>query len=173
MNVEKSRIKKERRYPVKRTVYMQTVGKLLPRRIRQILKELGFDVWVNPKQGNGIDIKVWYEKSLILVGEILNWSIGSRLSEKRHTNMISNLAKYDCRRILIYTTLDQKSLPQFIKNGIDTLELGYQILPRYYYYFFSSKGQIEKRKIDSAMTKKEIKNKMLSYIKKHFLHIGI
>lgn len=163
----------KKRYPVKRTVYMQTVGRLLPRRISQVLMALGFSVWINPGQGNDIDMKVWHNDRLILVAEILNWSIGSRMSDRRLRKMISNLNKYDCRKLQIYTTLDEKSLSTFNQNGIDTLQIGYQLLPKYYYNFFCSKEQVEKRKIDSAATKEEIKHRIISYLKKHYLHIGI
>jgi len=155
-----------RRYPVKRTLYMQTVGRLLPRRISQILRELGFKVWINPNQGNNIDIKVWSNNTLIIVGEILNWSIGSKLAEKRLNKMISNLNNYDCRKLLVYTTLDQASVSKFVQNGIDVLEIGYQLLPKFYYDFFSVKRQVERREIDSDVTKKEIREKISSYLER-------
>lgn len=163
----------EKRYPVERTVYMQTTGRLLPRRISQILRMLGFSVWTNPSQGNDIDMKVWHNDRLILAVEILNWSIGSNMSDKRLRKMISNLNKYNCRKLLIYTTLDEKSLSTFAQNGIDVLQIGYQLLPKSYYNFFSLKEQVKKRKIDSASTKEEITHRIISYLKKHSLHIGI
>lgn len=157
----------KRRYPVERTVYVQTTGRLLPRRISQILRELNFKVWINPKQGNDIDIKVWQNDTLIIAGEILNWSIHSILSKKRLRKMISNLKKFNCRKLVIYTILDEISLSEFRKNGIDTLEIGYQILPKDYYYFFSFKGQIERRKIDSKATKQDLKNKITAYLRRN------
>lgn len=146
---------------------MQTVGRLLPRRISQILRESGFKVWINPNQGNNIDIKVWSNNStLIIVGEILNWSIGSRLAEKRLNKMISNLNNFDCRKLLVYTTLDQASVSEFIQNGIDVVEIGYQLLPKFYYDFFSVKRQVERREIDSEITKKDIREKITSYLER-------
>jgi len=165
----------KKRYPVKRTVYMQTTGRLLPRRISQILRELNsnFTVWINPSQGNGIDLKVWHGCDLIIAGESLNWSIKSRLSEKRRENMISNLHEFSCRKLLVYTTLENKHISRFIENGIDLLDIGYQILPRFYYNFYLKKGQVVKREIDCAKTKNDIKNKIVSYLKKHYPHICI
>lgn len=165
----------EKRYPVKRAVYMQTVGRLLPRRISQILKEINPDytIWINPNQGNGIDLKVWYNNDLIIVGEILNWSIKSRLAEKRRENMISNLHEFPCRKLLICTTLEDNHVSRFIQNGIDIIGIGYQLLPRYYYNFFLEKEQVDKRMIDHNSTKEDIKNKIIVYLKKHFSHIGI
>lgn len=146
---------------------MQTVGRLLPRRISQMLQEMGFRVWINPSQGNNIDLKVWSNNTtLIIVGEILNWSIGSRLAEKRLNKMISNLNNYDCRKLLVYTTLDKASISKFIQNGIDVLEIGYQLLPKSYYDFFSVKRQVERREIDSDATKQDIKEKIASYLER-------
>lgn len=152
---------------------MQTVGRLLPRRISQILREIdsNLTVWINPEQGNDIDMRVWDNDELVFVAEILNWSIGSRMSEKRLTKMISNLNKFNCRELLVYTTLEQESLSKFIQNGIDVIEIGYQLLPEYYYDFFSSKKQVIKRKIDSAVTKKDIKQKIISYLERSISHI--
>lgn len=161
----------QRKYPVRRQVYMQTTGKLLPRRLSQILKELGFKIWINPKQGNNVDLKVWINDELILVGEILNWSIGSLLSERRLEKMISNLNEYECRKVVIYTVLDQKSLSNFIESAIDVLEIGFQLLPKFYYDFFRVKNQIEKRKIDSNSTKEEIRNKIMNYLKRRIICI--
>lgn len=165
----------KKRFPVKRTVYMQKTGRLLPRRISQILRELNsnFTVWINPSQGNGIDLKVWHDGDLIIAGESLNWSVKSRLSEKRRENMISNLHEFSCRKLLVYTTLDNNHVSRFVQNGIDVMEIGYQILPRFYYNFYLEKEQVVKRETDCAKTKNDIKNKIVSYLKKHYLHIGI
>jgi len=57
--------------------------------IEELLKEAGykkgedFIVWVNPKQGNDVDLKVKLHGKYILVAEILNWSVKSILSQKR------------------------------------------------------------------------------------------
>jgi len=161
------------KYPVKGTVYWQTTGKLLPRRIYQILKELGLKVWINPRQGNDIDLKVWYDSSLIIAGEILNWSVKSQLSNKRQYSIISNLRNYNCRRLVICTILDERSISELIEEGIDVLQIGYQILPRYYYEFFLEKRQIEKRKIDSNETKQKIRKLLINYLEKHFPHVRV
>lgn len=160
------------KYPVKRTIYMQNVGRLLPRRISQILRELGFVVWINPKQGNNVDMKVSYENSLVLVAEILNWSVCSYLSEKRCNSIISNLSKHNCHRLVIYTVLDRRNWLKLRRNRIDTLRIGYQILPEAFYHFFKLKGQITKRKIDSHEVKNDIKSKISKYLKKKNLHVN-
>lgn len=165
----------KKRYPVKRTVYMQTTGRLLPRRISEILREMNpnLRVWINPYQGNGIDLKVWHRSELIIAGEVLNWSVKSKLPEKRRETMISNLHEFPCRKLLVYTTLEGTHISRFIQCGIDVLEIGYQILPRFYYDFFLKKEQVIKRRIDSNATKEDIGNELVVYLKKHFPHISI
>jgi len=160
------------KYLVDRTVYLQSVGRLLPRRISQILRELGFAVWINPKQGNNVDMKVWYRNELILVVEILNWSLRSYLSEKRCNKIISNLSKYDCHRLIIYTVLDRKNWLRLRKNKMDTLKIGYQVLPKAFYDFFKIKRQVTKRKVDCKQVKKDIEFKILKYLKKKNLHVS-
>jgi len=75
--------------------------------------------------------------------------------------------------MVIYTILDERSISEFVEEGIDALQIGYQILPRYYYEFFLKKKQIEKRKIDSSKTKQEIRGLLIDYLKKHFPHVRI
>ncbi len=159
-----------RRFPVDKQVYLQSVGRLLPHRICQIMKELGFNesagymVWINPKQGNGVDLKVWCKDSLIIVGEILNWSIGSKLSDKRFRSIVGNLSKYECVKVLIYTVLDEEKVEKFKRYGIHTLEIGFQLLPKSFYNFFKDKGEVKKRKIDSKHSKETIKRKIEEFI---------
>ena len=152
---------------------MQKVGRLLPHRISQIMKELGYTqqsgyrIWINPNQGNDLDIKVWKYNKLVLVGEILNWSIVSILSKKRCNNIISNLSIYNCHKVLIHTNpLNMSHWLKIHANGIDTLKVGYQILPKRFYDFFKSKKQITNRKIDSKKTKADITLKISKYLKK-------
>jgi hypothetical protein len=156
-----------RRYPVKRTVYLQSVGKLLPHRISQIFKELGFETWINPKQGNDIDLKVLLGQKPIIVAEILNWSIGSKLSQKRKNCIIKNLSKYHCEKLLIYTILDKDNLEDFANNGISLIKIGYQVLPKTFYQFFSEIDRTEFRKADSKETYISIKQKIIDYLFAH------
>jgi hypothetical protein len=156
-----------RRYPVKRTVYIQSIGRLLPHRISQIFEELGFETWINPKQGNDMDLKVFLGQKLIIVAEILNWSIGSKLSQKRKNCIIKNLSKYHCEKLLIYTILDKDSLEYFTNNGISLIEIGYQILPKTFYQFFSEINRTEFRKADSKETYTSIKRKIIDYLFTH------
>ncbi|MEM4733092.1 MAG: hypothetical protein QXD70_01010, partial [Candidatus Bathyarchaeia archaeon] len=96
--------------------------------------------------------------------EVLNWSIGSRLSEKRYENIVNNLSEYNCSKVLIYTTLEEDYVEKFRSKGIITLEIGYQLLPKVFYNFFKEKGQVTKRKIDSSQTSQDIENKLSELI---------
>jgi len=154
------------KYPIEKTRYLQSVGKLLPHRICQILNELGYKTWMNPRQGNGIDVKVWHNNILILVIEVLNWSIGSMLSKRRASNIISNLNQYTCAKAVIHTVLGKNDIQKFEDEGIITLEIGYQLLPEYFYRFFSRKGQTIKRKIDSRETKEDMREKIQALMHK-------
>lgn len=156
----------DRRYPIKRTRYTQSVGKLLPHRISQILQELGFKTWINHGQTNGVDIKVYdSEDNLILVAEVLNWSIGSLVSENRKGSMINNLLSHDCKKVLICTPFsNENKLEDFPDYGISFIKIDYQLLPKYFYNFYASKNQTESRKIDSRETKKDIKSKIIQYL---------
>jgi len=159
------------KYPVLKNIYYQKVGKLLPHRIGQILKELGYNeknhyrIWINPKQGNDVDIKMWHKGSLILVGEILNWSIKSQLSEKRFKSMTNNLSQFSCQKVVIHTLLPEEKVKIFQEKGIKTLEIGFQTLPKHFYNHFAIKGQTFGRKIDNKNTKIDIKIKIINFFK--------
>jgi len=156
----------EKRYPIKRTSYTQSVGKLLPHRISQIFQELGFKTWINSGQTNGVDLKVYDNgNNLLLVAEILNWSIGSLLSEKRKNCIIENLLCHNCKKVLIYTNFENEdTLENFSEYGISLLKIGYQLLPKYFYDFFRAKDEIISRKIDSKETKEDIGRKIVSFL---------
>lgn len=155
-----------RKYPIKRTDYTRSVGKLLPHRVSQVFQELGFGTEIALGQENDVDLKVYNEEGhLILIAEILNWSLFSLLAIKRKKNIIDNLLKYDCKKFLIYTCLHNESiLNDLSKYEISLVKIGYQLQPKHFYDFFASKNQIELRKIDSRETGQDIKSKILQYL---------
>lgn len=158
------------RFPCEQLKYTKTVGKLLPTILEEIFTELGFRVKVNPQQANGVDLEVFLEDNLVLVAEVLNWSIASRLTNKRKGNIIKNLNEFNCNKVLIHT-VPLSNLDGLKENGIHTLEIGYQVLPETYYSFFLTKGQVVKRKIDSELTRRNIRAKILVYVNNHlFAH---
>ena len=168
--VNQSRSSISERFPAEESVYRDTVGELLPRIIEEILSELGFNVLVNSIHSTGVDLEARYEGELVLVAEILNWSISSILGAKRCGSIIFNLQKHNCNRVLIYTVLDDDSLSIITNRGIDVLEIGYQVLPYDYYTFFLLHRKIIKRKSDSQETRRDIKNKIIAYLEnKHIL----
>jgi len=154
---------KLQRFPCEQLKYTKTVGRLLPKILGEIFTELGFEVKVNPQQANGVDLEVSLGNNLILVAEVLNWSIGSRLGDQRRKNIIRNLNQHDCNKALIYT-VPLSNLTGLRESGIRLIELGHQILPDLYYYFFLAKDQEERRTIDSDSTRRDIRDKILECI---------
>jgi len=163
----------EYKYPIERTFYAQSVGKLLPHRISEIFQELGFDTWVNPNQTNGVDLEVYDdEDQLILVAEILNWSPVCVLSHKRKNNIITNLSGHNCKKLLIYTCLENESILEDLSSyEVSLLKIGYQILPWYFYEFFLEKDQIKSRRVDSTETKEDIKSKIIEHLQSSSIEI--
>jgi len=158
------------RFPCEESEYKKIVGRLLPNILGKTFTELGFEVTVNHQQANGVDLEIYQEDYLVLVAEVVNWSIGSRLTHKRKNSYIKNLSEYDCNRVFIYT-VPLSNLDGFKENGIGLLEIGYQILPEAFYNFFLAKEQVERRKIDSRDIRQDIKEKMRSYLERYILCI--
>lgn len=118
---------------------------------------------VNPQQANGVDLEVSLGDNLVVVAEVLNWSIGSRLNNKRKSNIIRNLNEHKCSKLLIHT-VPLSNLDGLGESGIYLMEIGYQILPETYYEFFLTKGQVERRNIDSDLIRSDVRGKILKYI---------
>lgn len=161
------------RYPDKQHKYCQSVGRLLPSIIGLTLRDLGFRVWVNPDQSNGVDLKVCdKEDNLVLVAEIINWSSYSEMSNNRKSFIVSNLSEYSCRRVLIYTTLkNEEVLDDLSSHEIFLLKIGYQLLPKTYYHFYAKKGQVSHREIDSEETRQDIRSKIVDFLRYHNIEI--
>ena len=155
-----------RRYPVSQNEYTQKTGRLLAHRLWQQFTEQGHNTWICKGQNKGVDLKVLdcFGKEVI-VAEVLNWSPKTNLSEKRKGNIIRNLLNYDCNKVLIYTAMgNEKNLAELRLLGISTLKIGYQILPKQFYWHFEAKNQVEGRKIDSRETTAHIKARVLEYL---------
>ncbi len=118
-------------------------------------------------EANGADLRVYNDEgNLIVVGEILNWSIRSYLNIDRKTEIINNLSEHSCRRILIYTLMgDEHILEDFRLHEISTIRIGYQILPEYFYAFYAQKNQIKFRRIDSRKTTEDIRSLLRDYLR--------
>ena len=150
--------------------YAQSTGALLTNRIRQILEKLGFETWIVKGQNNGIDMKVWYNGNLVMTCEILNWSPYTRLSKRRKRRIISNLTNPEygiCRRVLIYTAMkDETVLNDLWLNGITTIRIGSQILPKIFYDFYAHKNQVVGRQVDSKTTNSLIESRLSNFIER-------
>lgn len=161
------------RYPDNQREYCQSVGRLLPAIVAAILRDLGFRVWVNEGQSNGVDLKAFDKKdNLVFVAEITNWSSFSRMSEKRKNWIISNLSQYECNKVLICTALENESILSDLSfYGISLLKTGYQVLPENYYEHYARKNQVIRRRIDSEETREDIKSKIENYLRNSQIEI--
>ena len=159
------------RFPCDKRKYTRVVGEILPKLLEEIFTELGCEPKRYHLQATGVDMKIFLDNKLAIVVEVLNWSIGSRLTDWRKSCIIRNLNKYNnCKRLLIHTVpLD--SVAGLEANQICTIEIGYQVLPKEFYQFFLKKGQIERRKFISESVKSEIKSKILEYLDNDFYAI--
>lgn len=158
------------RFPCKQNEYARNVGWLLPTILEGIFNELGFEAYANPIQTNGVDLEVYFRSNLILVAEILNWSISSRLYNKRKLRIIRDLNEFNCKSLFIHT-VPLPNLNVVRDAGIDILEIGYQVLPEKYYNIYLARGQVIRRKTECHSTRKEIKSKILNYVNNHlFAH---
>ena len=152
---------------------MQKVGALLQVIVKKVFLQLGASkVWIPFGQSNGVDLKVWDKHdNLVIVGEILNWSVKSKLPLNRRNHMISNLKQYKCNKIVIYTTLDKTHLKVFSSNGISHITIGYQILPQSFYRFYCSRNQIIKRKPYTLAVQQDIETKIKNHLKRRRISI--
>jgi hypothetical protein len=156
-----------RRFPIERHAYNKKTGSLLQHRISQILRDLGFKTEIRKVEANGADLRVYNDEgNLIVVGEILNWSLRSYLNIDRKTEIINNLSEHSCRRILIYALMGNEHILEDLRlHEISTIRIGYQILPEYFYDFYAQKNQTKSRRIDSRKTTEEIRSLLHSYLR--------
>jgi hypothetical protein len=157
---------RKKRYPIEEKRYQKSVGALLPHRIGQIFEELGFNSWITNVQTNGVDLIIRdLEGHIILVAEIQNWSSHSGMARSKIEKKTSNLLEYDCDKLLIYTVFKNEDiLVDLCNQGIHTLKIDFQLLPRSFYEYFASKNQVEHRRIDSRETKLELRLVISKYL---------
>jgi hypothetical protein len=154
------------RYPIERSRYFRSVGRLLPHRLGQIFQELGYQTWICPGQSNGVDLIVFNEHDLILVAEVLNFSIRTYLSNERKKSIISNLSEYNDRRLLIYSCLaNENILDDFGLYGISLCKIGFQIQPKWFYDYFAERKKIILRRADSEETRQDIKAQITALLR--------
>lgn len=155
------------RYPIPKNEYNQKTGRLLAHRIGQIFEKLGYKSWICKGQKNGVDLRV-YDRAdkLILVAEIINWSCRSGMPEKRKGWIIQTLSEYSVNKLFIYTAIANEDILETLRiYDIDTLRIGFQILPKYFYLHFQKKDQVEKRRIDSEETSAFIESLIIKYMR--------
>jgi len=153
------------RYPIDRQRYFNCVGRLLPHRLGQIFKELGYQSSIAKGQSNGVDLIVTDGNKQILAAEIINFSVFSSLSSYRKSCIIQNLSEYSCKRLLIYSCIeDEGILKDLGVQEILTLKIGYQLQPKYFYDFFAAKRQVVLREVDSRATWQDITTKIVAFL---------
>jgi hypothetical protein len=153
------------RYPIDRQRYFNCVGRLLPHRLGQIFKELGYQSSIAKGQSNGVDLIVTDGNKQILAAEIINFSVYSSLSNYRKNRIIQNLSEYSCKRLLIYSCIEDEGILKDLGiQGISALKIGYQLQPKYFYDFFEAKGQVTLREVDSRKTRQDIKAKIADFL---------
>lgn len=159
------------KYPIERSRYFQSVGRLLVHRIGQILKELGctnengYWIGVIMDQRNGVDLRLWHYGVLVLAAEIANWSIRSKIAERRKRSIIHNLTECNCSRVFIHTPFENEHLLEDLEqHGIATLNIGFQLQPKHFYDHFRRRNAVEARKIDSRETRAQIKLLIANYL---------
>ncbi|HMK94317.1 MAG TPA: hypothetical protein VK536_02835 [Candidatus Limnocylindrales bacterium] len=145
--------------------YRQALGKLLPHRIGRILDKLGFVTEISYGQSNGVDIKARINGRLVLVIETKNLNITTKLPDEIIQNCIDNLQAHPyCRRYFIYTQMaNTKSLDKFKEKGIRVLEIGYQLMPRWFYYSLVPSIR-SYREIDTRYTTEDIRRKLFPMV---------
>jgi hypothetical protein len=139
----------------------RALGKLLTHRIGQIIEELGYRTEIPRGQSNGVDIRVWNKDSIVLVAEIKNYNIKTKLTYDRKEDFINNLLEYpNCKKFLIYTQMANEEILDDLGDWeISALKIGYQLLPAWFYYSLEIEHRYY-RLIDSKETSLDIKNKL-------------
>jgi hypothetical protein len=143
----------------------RAVGRLLPHRIGQILKKMGFDTIVAKGQSNGVDLIVSLNNEILIVAEIKNYNIKSKITDETIKNAIATLEEYpNCKRYLIYTQMANKEvLSQFTAKGISIFEIGYQLWAKEFFYSIKPAYRTY-RQMDNKSTSQDIKQKLYSLI---------
>lgn len=141
------------------------LGKLLPHRIGQILKKLGYQTEIARGQSNGVDIKVWQNGNLILVAETKNYNMATKMTNDKKENAIRNLNEYPtARKVLIYTMMaNEDILDDFKARGVSILKIGYQLMPWWFYYSLE-KNLRDYRVIDSHESSLDIQYKLMQML---------
>lgn len=153
----------KKRYPLAKSEYLKAVGTLLPHRIGQILQNLGYTAHIESIHSNGVDLKVSSNEDLFLVAEILNWSPYTELNYKRRSCIQRNLCKYNCYKVLIYTSMkNSEILEPLLDEGIILLCLDNQILPKVFHEFYQQRNQVENRTVDCKENIEHVRRKIIS-----------
>jgi hypothetical protein len=160
------------RYPVKSFTYFQSIGRLLEHRLGQIFQELGYQTTISKGQSNGVDLKVYNQRELLLVAEVLNFSVYSELSDKRKNSIVTNLSEYNCRKLLIYSCMANENIINDLGlYEISSLKIGYQLQPKHFYDYFAARNKTKLREVDSRETRQDLETKIVTFLHSFGLEI--
>lgn len=154
------------RLPCKQGEYCRIVGQLLPMTISKNLFDFGFKAKAGPLSANDVDLQAYIADRLVLVAEVLNWSVSSRLADKRKNRIIKNLIAFDnVARALIHSVPNSNIDGEFDEKGVDTVCIGFQLLPQEFYGFFVERGHVIKRRPLTAKAFSHINVTIANYLK--------
>ena len=130
------------RYPVERRLFTNEVGRIGQDVVEKALMQLGFVVSNNHVNGNGVDILFWDEGANEGKLEVFNnYKDHSYIGLKRAYSIRKNLR--GCKRKGLtcgFYNVNENVHNRGILKKIPTLELGFQVLPKPYYYWFEANG---------------------------------
>lgn len=152
--------------PCEKREYNRIVGALLPALLAEIFLELGFDVRTFEIETNGVDIEVYQDSKLTIAGEILNWSVSSRLSNKRKNGIIKNLCIYgdSCKKVFFHSVSQHNIDEAFTQNGIDLVCFDLQVQTPEFYEFFQRREQVYKRRPLNPETTQLVRRVVMDYL---------
>lgn len=156
-----------RRYPVKRTKYCKTVGKIRVENIAEILQNLGFSVTIRNPESHGVDVWVFKEGNLVLVIEVLNWRKNVYMDLNRAKAIRQNFSSSyynNLRKLLVFSFIEniENQMNYFEGLDIDFLELGFQTQP--YYEFYAIQGLASGMRPNNLATRNLVKRKLVAYL---------
>ena len=130
------------RYPVERQIFTNDVGRTGQDIVERVLMQLGFVVSNNHVNGNGVDILFWDKDAIEGRLEVFNnYKDNSYIDLNRAYRTRKNLR--GCKRkglVCGFYNVHQNVHNKGILKNIPTLELGFQVLPKPYYYWYEANG---------------------------------
>lgn len=142
--------------------YNELVGKVLEKRIAQILREIGFVVPEHRVSANGVDVEASKDGELDKF-EMLNLNRNSYIGEDRAKGIDRNLGGARYNGVFIPYPQNISSTAKIILEDTPICYIGFQILPSIIHNQTNRK-HLKHRRLDSERTFKLLKNIILSFL---------